>query len=78
MTFLRRSESTLLTPVVSRFRFFNSAFKSMTLRSDNFRTSAFSGSSASADGFDMIWPANLIQTSVSWQTVDVLMLQHRR
>lgn len=54
MTFLRRSDSTLLTPVVSRFRFFNSAFRSITLSSDNLRTSAFSGSSASADVFDIV------------------------
>lgn len=49
-TFLRRSDSTLFTPVVSRFRFFSSAFRSMTRSSDSLRTSAPSGTSTSADG----------------------------
>lgn len=49
-TFLRRSDSTLLTPVVSRFRLFSSAFKSITLSSDSLRTSAPSGTPTSVDG----------------------------
>lgn len=49
-TFLRRSDSTLLTPVVSRFRFFSSALRSITLSSDSLRTSAPSTTSTPADG----------------------------
>lgn len=63
LTFLRRSDSTLLTPVVSRFRFFSSALRSITRSSDSLRTSALSQTTTPADGsaIVMITPQNSIR-----------------
>lgn len=53
LAFLSLSESRLLLPLMSRFRRFSSAFKSITLSSDNLRTPASTGPTSGVDESDM-------------------------
>lgn len=54
LAFLSLSESRLLLPLMSRFRRFSSAFRSITLSSDNLRTPGSTGPTSAADESDML------------------------
>ncbi len=55
LAFLSLSESRLLLPLMSRFRRFSSAFKSITLSSDNLRTPDSTSPTSAVEESDMFF-----------------------